>query len=60
MEGVSKALELSARPGLSARVPLHLDRSLFMLLGTGVDVVWLFLGTNEQTPDSFQKSIRGL
>lgn len=60
MEGVSKALELSARPGLSARVPLHLDWSLFMLLRTGVDVVWLFLGTNEQTPDSFQKSIRGL
>lgn len=29
-----------------------------MLLGAGVDVVWLFLGTNEKTPDSFQKRSR--
>lgn len=48
----------SARAGLSGKVPLHLDWSLFMLLGAGVDVVWLFLGTNEKTPDSFQKRSR--
>lgn len=58
MEGVSKALELVSKARLEWQVPLHLDWSLFMLLGAGVNIVWLFLGTNEKTPDSFQKRSR--
>lgn len=57
MELASKALELvsKAKQVSQARVPLHLKWSLPVLLGVGVGCVWLFLGKNEQTTDSFQK-----